>query len=214
MSRPRKVPATKSSDAGGPRRRAPDIIEAAARVFAERGFHGASTQDIADVLGIRQASLYYYFRSKEAALEQVCARGVEGYLDAALAIADGPGTAAEKLRRLIAMHLHPLQDRADFVKVFLKERQHLPTASRRRIGTLTRNYEAAIEKIMRAGMRAGEFRRDLDCRIATLALLGMLNSVAAWYRKESNATVERIGTEFARLLVDGAAARPKRRAQP
>ena len=46
------------------RRRAPQIIEAAARVFAERGFHGATTQDIADVLGIRQASLYYYFSSK------------------------------------------------------------------------------------------------------------------------------------------------------
>src|ERR1700754_5019787 len=76
-----------------PRRREPEIIEAAARVFASRGFHGASTQDIADVLGIRQASLYYYFRSKEAALEQVCARGVEGFVDAAMAIAAGPGAA-------------------------------------------------------------------------------------------------------------------------
>ena len=51
-----------------PRRRAAEIIEAASRVFAERGFHGATTQDIADVLGIRQASLYYYFPSKEDAL--------------------------------------------------------------------------------------------------------------------------------------------------
>ena len=67
------------------RRRAPQIIEAAARVFAERGFHGATTQDIADVLGIRQASLYYYFSSKEAALELVCLRGVEGFFEAAKA---------------------------------------------------------------------------------------------------------------------------------
>ena len=65
------------------RRRAPQIIEAAARVFAERGFHGATTQDIADVLGIRQASLYYYFSSKEAALELVCIKGVEGFFEAA-----------------------------------------------------------------------------------------------------------------------------------
>ena len=57
------------------RRRAPQIIEAAARVFAERGFHGATTQDIANVLGIKQASLYYYFSSKEAALELVCLKG-------------------------------------------------------------------------------------------------------------------------------------------
>ena len=51
---------------GGPKRRTAEIIAAAAKVFARRGYHGASTQDIADVLGIRQASLYYYFESKEA----------------------------------------------------------------------------------------------------------------------------------------------------
>src|SRR5262249_62312629 len=64
-----------------PRRRAPEIIEAAARVFAERGFHGATTQDIADVLGIRQASLYYYFPSKEGALWLVCLQCVAGFFE-------------------------------------------------------------------------------------------------------------------------------------
>jgi len=64
-----------SESASSAFRRAPQIIEAAARVFAERGFHGATTQDIADVLGIKQASLYYYFSSKEVALELVCLRG-------------------------------------------------------------------------------------------------------------------------------------------
>src|SRR5215831_12382599 len=94
-----------------PRRRAPEIIEAAARVFAERGFHGATTQDIADVLGIRQASLYYYFPSKEGALELVCLQGVAGYFEAAKAIASGPGPAADKLARLIKSHLAPLSAR-------------------------------------------------------------------------------------------------------
>ena len=61
------------------RRRAPQIIEAAAQVFAERGYHGATTQDIADVLGIRQASLYYYFPSKEAALELVCIKASRAF---------------------------------------------------------------------------------------------------------------------------------------
>src|SRR3954454_24992878 len=84
-----------------PRRREPEIIEAAARVFAARGFHGATTQDIADVLGIRQASLYYYFPSKEGALELVCLQGVGGFFEVAKAIASGPGSGADKLTRLI-----------------------------------------------------------------------------------------------------------------
>ena len=68
--------------------------------FAERGFHGATTQDIADVLGIRQASLYYYFSSKEAALELVCLRGVEGFFEAAKTIAARPeGSIAASQRQ-------------------------------------------------------------------------------------------------------------------
>jgi len=185
-----------------PRRRAPQIVAAAARVFAERGFHGASTQDIADVLGIRQASLYYYFASKEDALERVCLKGVEGFFEAAKAIAAGPGGAAEKLGRLIVSHLTPLVDRGDFVKVFLNERQHLRADSRRRIGKWSRGLERIFEDVIREGVRRGEFRHDVDTRLATLAILGMANAAASWHRKEEVA-VERIAEEFARLVLDG-----------
>ena len=150
------------------RRRAPQIIDAAARVFAERGFHGATTQDIADVLGIRQASLYYYFSSKEAALELVCLRGVEGFFEAAKTIAARPESARKRLISLIESHLSPLVDRADFVKVFLNERQHLPRESRRRIGRWSRGLERIFEDVIKEGVAKGEFRADLDMRLATL----------------------------------------------
>jgi AcrR family transcriptional regulator len=192
------------------RRRAPEIIEAAARVFAQRGFHGATTQDIADVLGIRQASLYYYFPSKEVALELVCLQGVAGYFDVAKAIASGAGTAADKLARLIKSHLAPLADRGDFVRVFLNERQHLPAESRRRIGKWSRGLERVFEDVLKDGMRRGEFRADLDTRLATLGILGMANAVASWYRNE-DVTVERISAEFARVVLDGVR-KPRRHA--
>src|SRR5262245_26134687 len=97
------------------RRRAPEILEAVARIFAERGFHGATTQDIGDILGIRQASLYYYFGSKEAALEAVCMRGVEGFVEAAEKIAASPHDCSKRLMLLIDSQLSPLVDRSDFV---------------------------------------------------------------------------------------------------
>jgi AcrR family transcriptional regulator len=197
-----------------PRRRAPEIIEAAARVFAERGFHGATTQDIADVLGIRQASLYYYFPSKEGALELVCLQGVAGFVEVAKSIATGPGSAADKLDRLVKSHLSPLIDRGDFVRVFLNDRQHLPTESRRRIGKWSRGLERIYEDVLKEGVRRGEFRADLDTRLAALAVLGMANAVAHWYAKEEVA-VGHIAREFSRLLRDGvvkkSARRPRRR---
>jgi TetR/AcrR family transcriptional regulator, cholesterol catabolism regulator len=193
-----------------PRRRAPEIMEAAARVFAQRGFHGATTQDIADVLGIRQASLYYYFPSKEGALELVCLQGVAGYYDVAKGIASGPGAAADKLTRLIKSHLAPLADRSDFVQVFLNERQHLPTESRQRVGKWSRGLERVFQDVLREGVRRGEFRPDLDTRLAMLGILGMANAVANWYRKEE-AAIERISAEFARLVLDGVKKQPKPR---
>lgn len=194
------------------RRRAPEIIEAAARVFAERGFHGATTQDIADVLGIRQASLYYYFSSKEAALELVCLKGVEGFFEAGKAIAARPETARERLSLLINSHLSPLLDRGNFVKVFLNERQHLPTESRRRIGRWSRGLERIFEEVIKEGIAKGEFRTDLDARLATLAILGMCNAASSWYAKE-NASIVEIGAEFARLVIDGISERPAARRQ-
>ena len=56
-------------------------IRSAASVFAEKGFHGASTRDIAERMGIKQGSLYYYFKSKEDALGEVCLYGIEDYVE-------------------------------------------------------------------------------------------------------------------------------------
>ena len=196
----------KTSKSRHPRRRSAAILDAAAEIFAARGFYGASTQDIADVLGIKQASLYYYFPSKEVALEEVCLRGAEGHLETAIAIAATADTARDKVRRLIAAHLAPLIDRRPYVRTFLNERQYLPTESRRRIGRLSRAYERLIEDVLKSGVRSGEFRHDLDCRLAALGLLGLINAVAAWYGKEPKAALDRIVSEYARLYLGGVSA--------
>jgi AcrR family transcriptional regulator len=204
----RKRAAAPARRAGnGPRRRGAEIIQAAAKVFAERGYHGATTQDIADVLGIRQASLYYYFPSKEIALEQVCMQGVEGYVEQAEAIAKKAGSAAEKLGRIVYHHLAPMTDRPDFVRVFQRERRHLPDASRRRVGRLARKYERVVQELIEAGVNSGEFRSATDSRVAALAIIGMCNAATAWYGIEPDASLERITGGFARLLTSGLARR-------
>jgi TetR/AcrR family transcriptional regulator, cholesterol catabolism regulator len=132
----------------------------------------------------------------------VCVHGVEDFFKAARSIAAGPGTATEKLTSLLRAHITPLLDRGDFVKVFLTQRQFLPLASRRRVGQWSRAIEGIFETIIRQGTRNGEFRADADPRLTTLALLGMANAVAGWYGKEKT-SIERIGNEFAALLLRG-----------
>jgi len=183
------------------KRRSAEIIAAAAQVFARQGYYGASTQDIADVLGMRQASLYYYFRSKDAALEAACTAGVEDYAERAQFILRGPGRASDKVAKLVFQHLAPMADRLEFTLVFLRERRFLPAPARKRIRRVERRYERIIERVIEQGVEAGEFRADLDPRMATLALLGLGNSAAVWYGREPGATLDRITANYVDLLV-------------
>ena len=184
-------------------RRADEIIDAAARVFAERGYHGTTTQDIADVLSMRQASLYYYFASKEAALELVCARGTDGFVEGAEAVMESTGTPLEKLTRLIAAHLAPIDTMPDYVRVFINERRYLPTASRRRIGRKSRRIERFFENVILAGIADGTIRPGADARLAMLAVLGMCNAVINWRESDRARDMHRVAAEFATLIANG-----------
>ncbi len=186
-------------------RRADEIFDAAARVFAERGYHGTSTQAIADVLGLRQASLYYYFPSKEAALELVCARGTDGFVEGAEAVMQSAGTPLEKLTRLIAAHLAPIETMPDYVKVFINERRYLPTASRRRIGRKSRRIERCFEHVILPGIADGSIRPDTDARLAMLAVLGMCNAVINWREADRSRDMKQVAAAFAALVAQGLA---------
>jgi AcrR family transcriptional regulator len=181
------------------RRRLSEVIDAAAKVFAQRGYHGASTQDIADLLGIRQASLYYYFDSKEAALEAVCRDRGEAYVEHIGGIARSGASASEKVAQVLFHHAAP--ERLDFTLVFLRERRFLPLPARKRIRAIELQYERAIQRIIEQGIRSGEFRPDLDARMATLALLGLGNSAAVWFGREPDVTPERMLRAYVDLLV-------------
>jgi hypothetical protein len=94
-----------------------------------------------------------------------------------------------------------MAERLDYTVVFLRERRFLPKPARKRIRAIERRYEDIIERVIAEGISAGEFRADLDARVATLALLGLGNSAALWIAREPGATVQRVGEHYAELLV-------------
>ena len=110
-----------------------EVVDAAAIAFAEKGFLGASTRDIADRLGIRAASLYYYLPSKDAALAAVCELGVRDFIENLRGILARPDPAADKLRAAVAnRHVSP-EDWARTTRL-LKE-----------CGSIDYAYERAVE---------------------------------------------------------------------
>lgn len=192
-----------------------EVVDAAATAFAERGFVGASTRDVADRLGVRVASLYYYLPSKDAALAAVCEFGVREFIENLRGILSGDKPAAEKLRAAVANHLSPLRSHpaADYIRVFLRHRHELPDGPRQDVAKLAAEYQALIERIFLEGMASGEFRSDLNPKLATLGLLGLCNSVIAARALPRDASIDDFIEEYSRMAIHGVAgpAAPEKR---
>jgi TetR/AcrR family transcriptional regulator, cholesterol catabolism regulator len=189
-------------------RRYREVLDVVATVFAEKTYAGASTRDIAERLGVRQASLYYYFPSKEAALAAICEHGVKDFISNLQDILAKPASASEKLRSAIANHLAPLRRHpdGDYVCVFIRHRRELPDGPRQAVAALGHAYQELIERLFEEGIAAKEFRADLDPKLATLALLGLCNSVITNRGVPRKATIDAMIEEYARIVIGGVVA--------
>jgi AcrR family transcriptional regulator len=188
-------------------RRYREALGAAATAFAEKGYLGASTKDIADRLGIRQGSLYYYFPSKEAALGAICELGVKDFIEHLRGILAQPIPAAEKLRAAIANHLSPLRTHpeADYIRVFIRHRHELPVGARQTVAALARSYQSLIEQLFVEGIATGQLRAELNPQLATLALLGLCNSVISARALPRSSSIDDIIAEYADIVIGGVA---------
>ncbi len=151
-------------------------IRSAAAVFAEKGFHGSSTRDIAERLGIKQGSLYYYFKSKEEALGEVCLFGIEDYVDHMKVIAASDQSFESKLMATITSHLSSYRERNEALKVYNDERLYLPEERRRKLKALGSRYRQQLEGIFEEGVQSGALRESLDCHFAAQAVIGICNA--------------------------------------
>jgi len=122
-------------------------IRSAATVFAEKGFHGSSTKDIAERMGIKQGSLYYYFKSKEEALGEVCLFGISDYVDRMNGIAASDQPFEAKLMATITSHLSSYREKNEALKVYNDERLYLPAAKRTTLKSMGSGYRQLLEKI-------------------------------------------------------------------
>jgi AcrR family transcriptional regulator len=186
-------------------RRYREVLGVAATAFAEKGYLGASIKDIADRLGVRQARLYYYFPSKEAALAAICELGVKDFIGNLHDILAQPIPATEKIRAAVANHLMPLRTRpeADYIRVFIRHRHELPDEPRHKIAALAREYQNLIERLFAEGIASGELRSDLDPQLTTLALLGLCNSVIAARALPHSSSIDDLIEEYARIFTTG-----------
>jgi AcrR family transcriptional regulator len=151
-------------------------IEAAAIVFANKGFHGATTEDIAQELGIKQGSLYYYFSSKEEALRQVCEYGFENYVAQMQKIFARQQSFETKMYSIISSHLSRYRQKSNALKVHNDQRLYLSKEKRVRLKELGTAYRKLLETTLEEGIEQGALRTDLDMHFTAYSIIGLCNA--------------------------------------
>lgn len=191
-----------------------EIFEAAARIFSEKGYAATSIQDVADAVGILKGSLYYYIDSKEDLLFGVIQEAHEAGLANLERLHHIQGNALVKLRFAIEAHLRSNIKNLVKVGVFFHDFRSLSGDRHDYIVTERDTYDQRFRALIRQGQEEGVITPDIDPKIASLAILGMVNWVYQWYRASGPAAPEELAATFADLVLGGLAVdagRPKTR---
>jgi AcrR family transcriptional regulator len=177
------------------------ILDAAARLFIERGLGGTSMQDIAEALGVTRTAVYYYFKNKEQILVTFSERILLAAKDFAAQLATRTDLdPVEALQRLVEHHTrlilsHPLEFRVgDRHELYLPPKHRAAVQAARR--SVLENFTRMIER----GIRTGHLRM-VDARIAAFSLIGMCNWAAWWYQPGGRLSAKEIAAVVADLAV-------------
>jgi AcrR family transcriptional regulator len=177
-----------------------ELTREAAKLFAQKGYHGTSIGDIADALGVQKGSLYSHIASKEDLLYEAMRDGAAAFHGALDAIPeDLPAT--ERIRLALRGHLRVVAEQLDVATVFVQEWRYLEGARREEIVAERRRYEERIRDLFREGRELSELRADLDESVAALLLLSAANWAYTWLQPGRN--TDELADRFYALLVDG-----------
>jgi AcrR family transcriptional regulator len=178
-----------------------EILRAAGREFRTRGYAETGMREIAAAADLSPANLYNYFRGKDEILF-FCQ---DNALDRLIANLDrtrrAQSSGMEKLRTVIAFHLHCVLDEVEGSAAHLLTNSISAHLQKRLLAKRDR-YEQGFHQLIAAGIRSGEFA-DTDPALAARLILGALNSTILWFNPQGPLTTEKLAKSFATYLIGG-----------
>ncbi len=177
-----------------------ELAGTAARLFAERGFHGTSMGDLAEAMGVQKASLYSLTASKQELLYRIMRDGADAFHAGLDAIPEDL-PALERIRLALRSHLGVVSRQLAVATVFTREWRSLEGPHRAEILAERRRYEERVRALFRDGVDTGALRSDLDVGAAALLVLSAANWAYTWLTPERDTTD--LADRFTAILVDG-----------
>jgi AcrR family transcriptional regulator len=178
------------------------ILEAAAQIFRQKGYHAASMQDIADAVNLQKASLYHHFLSKQEILLELLDQALDLLIERVSGVLTQDLPVDEKLCQAMRVYLESLVEYSDLAGVLLLEHRSLdPEYHDRHIPRRDR-FERLWRDLIQEGVDSGVFHNN-DPSITTRALLGVMNWTITWYRPDGLFSIGQISDQFTALFLDG-----------
>ena len=177
-----------------------ELTRQAARLFAEKGYHGTSMGDLAAAMGVQKGSLYSLTESKQELLYETMREGAAAFHAGLDALPEGT-PAAEKIRLALRAHLRVVSEQLDMATVFTREWRYLEGERRDEILNERRRYEERLRGLFREGREHGELRTYLDEAAAALLALSAVNWAYTWLTPGRD--TDALADSFAAILIDG-----------
>jgi TetR/AcrR family transcriptional regulator, cholesterol catabolism regulator len=178
-------------------RRQDELVRQAAREFARRGYDQTTMQDLAASMGLATGALYHYFGSKEELLKAICDQLMEPLLQRARKLMATGGDGDRRLRELVTLWVAHVVAHRDHMLVFQQERHMIESGERWRP---VRAARKAFERLVADALAAADPR--LAGPLPLLALLGMVNHTAQWYRPRGGLSPEQIADGYVALVLE------------
>ena len=186
------------------------ILQAAARVFARKGYHGARVSEIARRADVADGTIYLYFRNKEDILVSLFDEVMIEHLRQAREALSAVQGAPEKLRTIARRHLGLLGGNRDLAVVFQVELRQSTKFMERFTASWLQDYFTLLTEIIEEGQKEGSLRADLPRKLVTKSFFGALDEmVTSWILSRRDYDLSEVAGPVVDLLLTGAAA-PRR----
>ena len=191
------------SDPGKPQQ----IIDAAVRVFARNGYYNSRVSDIAREAGIASGTIYLYFKTKDEILVTLFREKMARFVARVRGEIAAERDAVAKIRRLVALHFHVMQENPELAEVLQVELRQGQKFFRGASAHEVSAYFDLIESVLQEGMVAGQIRRDLSTKVATKMLFGAMDQLAtSWVLGKRKYRLTDAAEPVARIFLQGVAA--------
>jgi AcrR family transcriptional regulator len=178
-----------------------ELIDAAVKVFYEKGYAGAAIQEIADVLGVLKGSLYYYIDTKEDLLFRICESVDRESREILDEVQRMEVRALERIRIYIERHVRWYLENTEVVGVFFRDWRYLTGPRLAKVAEHRRGYDRTIRAMIGDAQASGEIDASVDTKYASFYILAAVNSVPVWYRPNGRDSAQAISETYAGLTV-------------